>query len=95
MRIVELIGTVTLSRWHPSLSGARWLVGVPFSLEGLKRNSADGEDLVLYDELGAAPGMRIGMSEGVEAAMPFFPNKKPVDAYCACLLDTVEIGGGR
>jgi ethanolamine utilization protein EutN len=91
MRIVEVIGSVTLSRTHPSLVGARWLVGVPFSVEGLRRGTPDGEDLVLYDQLGAGPGARIGMSEGVEASAPFLPEKKPVDAYCACLLDQVVI----
>ena len=93
MRIAEVIGTVTLSRSHPSLVGARWVIGVPFSLEGLKRDRADGEDLVIYDNLGAGPGARIGFSEGGEAAAPFFPEKKPVDAYCALLLDQLIING--
>ena len=91
MRIAEVIGTVTLSRVHPSLIGARWLIGVPFSLEGLKRDVPDGEDLIVYDELGAGVGARVGFSEGAEAANPFFPAKKPVDAYCACLLDTITL----
>jgi ethanolamine utilization protein EutN len=91
MRIVEVIGSVTLSRVHPTLVGARWLIGVPFSLEALRRDRPDGEDLVLYDQLGAGPGSRIGMSEGVEAAAPFLPDRKPIDAYCACLLDQVVI----
>lgn len=89
MRIAEVIGTVTLSRAHPSLTGARWLVGVPFSLEALKADRPDGEDLVMYDHLGAGPGSRVGFSEGGEAATPFYPEKKPVDAYCACLLDRI------
>jgi ethanolamine utilization protein EutN len=91
MRIVEVIGSVTLSRAHPSLVGARWLIGVPFSLEALRLGRPDGEDLVVYDEWGAGVGSRIGMSEGVEAAAPFLPVKKPVDAYCACLLDQVVL----
>ena len=91
MRIAEVIGTVTLSRAHPSLVGARWLIGVPFSLEALKKGAPDGEDLVIYDNMGAGPGSRVGFSEGVEAAAPFFPEKKPVDAYCACLLDQLVI----
>jgi ethanolamine utilization protein EutN len=91
MRIAEVIGTVTLSRAHPSLVGARWLIGVPFSLEALRKGAPDGEDLVIYDNLGAGPGSRVGFSEGVEAAAPFFPEKKPVDAYCACLLDQLVI----
>lgn len=91
MRIAEVIGTVTLSRVHPAMVGARWLIGVPFSLEGLKSEVPDGEDLVIYDQLGAGIGTRIGFSEGGEAAAAFLPEKRPVDAYCACLLDQLII----
>jgi microcompartment protein CcmK/EutM len=92
MRIAEVIGTVTLSRVHPTLIGKRWIVGVPFSLKALQENGApDGEDVVIVDELGAGYGQRIGISEGAEAAAPFSPEKKPVDAYCACLLDHIAI----
>lgn len=92
MRIAEVIGTVTLSRWHPSLGGARWLIGVPFSLKALKAgNGPDGEDVVIFDNLGAGFGNRIGVSEGAEAAAPFVPEKKPIDAYCACILDHVNL----
>jgi ethanolamine utilization protein EutN len=92
MRIVEVIGTVTLSRVHPTLVGARWLIGVPFSLQGLRDGTPDGEDLVIYDHLGAGPGSRVGIGEGGEAAAPFLPQKKAVDAYCACLLDAIAVG---
>ena len=92
MRIGEVIGTVTLSRVHPSLTGSRWLVVVPFSLAALTEESqADGEDLIVYDDLGAGFGHRVGFSEGGEAAAPFHPVKKPVDAYCACILDQIVI----
>jgi microcompartment protein CcmK/EutM len=91
MRIGEVIGSVTLSRVHPSLVGARWLIAVPFSLKALKLGSPDGEDLVIYDDLGAGEGSRIGFSEGGEAAAPFHPEKKPVDAYCACIIDQLNI----
>jgi ethanolamine utilization protein EutN len=92
MRIAEVIGTVTLSRVHPTMVGARWLIGVPFSLKALQAgNGPDGEDQVIYDSLGAGLGCRIGLSEGAEAAAPFAPQKKPVDAYCACILDSVSL----
>ena len=42
--------------------------------------------------MGAGIGSRIGFSEGAEAAAPFHPKKKPVDAYCACILDQVTLG---
>ena len=92
MRIAEIIGNVTLSRVHPSMIGARWLIGVPLSLRALRADGdGDGEDVVMYDNLGAGVGARIGFSEGGEAAAPFHPEKKPVDAYCACILDTVVV----
>jgi ethanolamine utilization protein EutN len=92
MRIAEVIGTVTLSRWHPSVTGFRYVIGVPFSLKALQAGGPpDGEDVVIYDDLGAGRGSRIGFSESGEAAAPFHPEKKPIDAYCACLLDTVSV----
>jgi ethanolamine utilization protein EutN len=91
MRIAEVIGTVTLNRVHPSLAGYRWLIAAPFSLKGLRAGKPDGEDLVVLDELGAGQGSKIGISEGGEAAAPFVPAKKALDAYCACILDQVAI----
>ena len=92
MRVGEVIGTVTLAAWHPSLSGARYVLAVPLSLENLQGKAApSAEELVVYDELGAGPGHRIAISEGGEAAQPFYPQMKPVDAYCAALLDQVEV----
>ncbi len=92
MRIAEVIGTVTLSRCHPLIAGHRWIIGVPFSLKALKASAPpDGEDFVILDELGAGFGQKIGVSEGVEAMMPFFPNRKPVDAYDACILDAIDV----
>ncbi len=92
MRIAEVIGTVTLSRVHSSLANQRWIIGVPFSFRALRAGQPpDGEDLVILDQLGAGHGSRIGVSEGVEAAAPFHPERKPVDAYCACILDQLTI----
>lgn len=96
MRIAEVIGNVTLSRVHPGITGARWVIGVPYSLTALREETApDGEDVVIYDHLGAGVGARIGFSEGTEAAAPFHPEKKPLDAYCACILDTVVVNEGE
>jgi ethanolamine utilization protein EutN len=96
MRIAEVIGTVTLSRVHPSMVGARWVIGVPFSLGALRTDGpADGEEVVIYDNLGAGAGNRVAFSEGGEAAAPFYPQRKPVDAYCACILDQIAISDQR
>jgi microcompartment protein CcmK/EutM len=93
MRIAEVIGNVTLSRCHPSLAGYRWIIAVPYSLKALTGSLVpDGEDLVVLDELGPGQGT-ICISEGVEAMMPFYPERKPVDAYCACILDGFSVTG--
>lgn len=92
MRICEVIGTVTLNRSHPSLAGARFKLAVPLSLANLTGESAEQpEELTVYDELGAGIGSRIAVSEGREAAQPFHPDVKPVDAYNAAILDSVQI----
>jgi ethanolamine utilization protein EutN len=59
----------------------------------MEGSSARGEDVVVFDNLGAGPGALIGFSEGREAANPFGKDKTPVDAYCACLLDRIETHG--
>lgn len=93
MRIADVIGTVTLSRAHPSLQGARWLIGLPCSLKVLRAGQqGDGEEVIIYDDLGAGAGSRIGFSEGGEAAAPFHPRKTPVDAFNCCILDHIEVG---
>ena len=91
MRIAKVIGNVTLSRCHPTLVGFRWIIGVPYSVRALRENQPDGEDLVIFDNPQAGNGARVGFSEGGEGAVPFLPDKKPVDAYCVCILDQVKV----
>lgn len=92
MRIAEILGRVTLSRSHHSLRGGRFLIGLPLPLSALRDGSdARGEDLVIYDNLGAGVGSIIGFGEGREAANPFGKIKTPVDAYCASLLDRIDM----
>lgn len=50
-----------------------------------------GTELVVYDELSAGVGEWIAFSEGAEAAMPFYPDMKPIDAYAAAIIDSLEI----
>ncbi len=91
MRIGEVIGTVTLNRRHPSLGGARLTLVVPLSWDNLAgRCDESMGEIVVFDELGAGVGSRIALSEGREAAMPFYPEVKPIDAYNAAILDTLD-----
>jgi microcompartment protein CcmK/EutM len=92
MRVCEVIGSVTLSRSHATFNRARLLLVAPLSLAELRgETAARSEELVVWDQLGAGVGSRIGVSEGREAAMPFHPERKPVDAYCACILDHIQL----
>jgi ethanolamine utilization protein EutN len=92
MRIGRVIGTLTLNRCHPSMTGARYRIVVPQSLANLRgQSSARAEEIIVYDELGAGDDSLVALSEGAEAAQPFRPEIKPVDAYCAAILDRIEL----
>ena len=91
MRIGRVIGTVTLNRRHPSLAGARFKLVQPLSWDNLLGRSDESMgEIVVFDELGAGLSSQIAMSEGREAAMPFYPELKPIDAYSAAILETLE-----
>jgi ethanolamine utilization protein EutN len=65
---------------------------VPLSLADLRGQSQSAaEGIVVYDEMGAGDGSLIAISEGGEAAQPFRPEIKPIDAYCAAILDSVNL----
>lgn len=102
MRIARVIGTVTMSRKLPELKSGRFVICDVLdanALAGLKekqsRSSSMPESLVVFDELGAGIGQLIGVSEGREATMPFHPDRVPVDAYSAAILDTIELTPSR
>jgi len=91
MRIGEVLGVVTLNRAHPSIRGSRLKLVAPLSWDNLDGRSRERlEEIVVFDELGAGVGSLVAMSEGREAAMPFHPEIKPVDAYNAAILDRLD-----
>jgi microcompartment protein CcmK/EutM len=91
MRIADVVGTITLNSVHPSLVGGCLKLVAPLGWDNLAgRDSEPLEEIVVWDELGAGIGSRIAISEGREAAMPFYPEVKPVDAYNAAILDALE-----
>ena len=92
MRVFEAVGSVTLSRCHPSYEGVRLVAAEPLGERLLGQPASDEPDLlIVWDDLGAGVGARIAVSDGAEAAQPFRPDLKPVDAYCAAILDHIEI----
>jgi len=91
MRIMECIGSVTLSRWNPALNAATWKVAVPLTHEGLQGKEAGRlEPVVVYDDLAAGVGTMMAVSESAEASAPFHPDVKPIDAYNAAILDDIR-----
>ncbi|MFO1007627.1 MAG: EutN/CcmL family microcompartment protein [Planctomycetaceae bacterium] len=94
MRIAQVIGKVTLLRGHPSLRGASFKVVVPLTREGILGDAAGrSEPLVMFDSLGAGEGSIVALSESAEAANPFHPDTKPIDAYNAAILDSIDLPG--
>ena len=91
MRIGTVIGRVTLAEAHPSFSGASLKLAVPLSADELAGAEPKGEAIVVWDPWGAGNESQIAISEGGEAAQPFRPEMKPVDAYAAALLDSVQV----
>ena len=92
MIIGEVIGSVTLSRCHPALNRSIWKIAVPLDLPALTGGEGGrGEPLIVFDELGSGNQSLIAISDGAEASAPFYPDQKPVDAYCSAILDAVEI----
>lgn len=93
MRIAKIIGTVTLNRGHETMRGATLKMAVPLTLENLQNPDSKIRDEfeVVWDDLGAGIGDLIALADGPEACRPFRPNKKPVSAYNAAILDNVSI----
>jgi microcompartment protein CcmK/EutM len=91
MRIGKTIGTVTLVEPHPAIRGGPLRLVVPLSRADLAAGDGPAEPLVAWDDLGAGEGQLVAFSEGGEAAQPFRPADKPVDAYLTAILDRLEL----
>ena len=98
MRIARVTGTVTLGKKLPELRPGRLLIVEALDFHALahldemaQRQTPMPQSLVVFDELGAGAGQIIAVSEGGEACMPFHPDQVPLDAYCAAIIDEVEV----
>lgn len=101
MRIGRVRGTITLGKRLNSLPAGNLLLVEALDAEALAsagntrstdtpRSTPEPQALVVFDRLGAGRGQLIAISEGREATAPFAPDEKPIDAYNAAILDTVE-----
>jgi len=98
MRIARVTGTVTLTPRLPELKSGRLMIvetldgqALASHATGAARETPMPQSLVVYDELGAAEGQLIALSEGGEATQPFRPERVPIDAYCAAILDSIDL----
>lgn len=89
---MQCIGKVTLSKSAEFLEGASWKLAVPLTHAGINGDvSGRTEPIVIFDELAAGNGSLMAVSESAEAAAPFHPNTKPIDAYNAAILDSINV----
>jgi microcompartment protein CcmK/EutM len=92
MRIARIIGTVTLARAHPALTSLPLKLVEP--VEAIDENGElvfSSDQLAACDMLGAGLGNLIALAEGPEAAQPFRPDIKPLDANAAAILDSLDL----
>jgi len=94
MRLGIVRGHVVLSLAEESLAGKMLAVVEPVTMENLRARNGlgGGKALIAIDELGAADGQMVAFTEGSEAANPFWPDRVPVDAYCAMIVDSFDVG---
>ena len=93
MRLGIVRGHVTLNSAVAAYRGRTLVVLEPVTMENLRacNGLGGGKSLVAVDELGAADGQMVAFTEGREAANPFWPDAVPVDAYCALIVDCINI----
>ena len=80
-----------MNRAHPSFQGAILKLAEPFGESLIGEVPSEPDAIVVWDELGAAVGSIIAVADGAEAAQPFRPNLKPVDAFNSAILDEINI----
>jgi microcompartment protein CcmK/EutM len=91
MKIARTIGTVTLSRSHPSMHSARLrCVEIVDSIDRLDEQPLGGDTVVAWDLCRSGLGDLVALAEGPESAQPFRPDIKPLDASIVALLDEVD-----
>lgn len=93
MRLGIVRGHVVLNACVESFKCRTLAIVEPVMMENLRANNGQGggKALIVLDELGAASGQMVAFTEGSEAANPFWPDRVPVDAYCALIVDSIDV----
>jgi len=61
------------------------------TIDDLNKQPLGGETIVAWDIVGSGMGDLVAVSEGPEAAQPFTPEIKPLDAAIVAILDHIEL----
>ncbi|TWU63235.1 Ethanolamine utilization protein EutN [Crateriforma conspicua] len=92
MKLARTIGTVTLSRFHPAMKASRLrCVEIVDSVQRIESQPLGGDTVVAWDLCGCGDGDLVALAEGPEAAQPFRPDVKPLDASIVAILDEVDL----
>ncbi|TWT73063.1 EutN/CcmL family microcompartment protein [Allorhodopirellula solitaria] len=92
MKIARVLGNTTLSRMHPDLHAATLrCVEVVERIEDLDVPVPGNDLIVAWDLCGCGHGDLVALAEGPEAAAPFQPDVKPIDASIVAILDHLNI----
>ncbi len=92
MKIARVVGNVTLNRMHPMLHAATLrCVEVVERIEDLEVPVTSDDLIIAWDLCGCGEGDLVALAEGPEAAAPFQPEIKPIDASIVAILDHVDI----
>jgi ethanolamine utilization protein EutN len=93
MRLGIVRGQVVINPRIEAFAGKRLVVLEPVTMVNLQAGNGrgGGKSIVAIDELGAANGQMVAFTEGREASNPFWPNAVPVDAYCALIVDSIDL----
>jgi ethanolamine utilization protein EutN len=93
MRLGIVRGHVVLHPAVESFVGRKLVVVEPITMDNLQAHNGrgGGKSLIAIDELGAAEGQTVAFTEGREASNPFWPGSVPVDAYCALIIDSINV----
>jgi ethanolamine utilization protein EutN len=91
MQLYRVVGTVTLNRSHPSVQGGTFKLSEPAGESLLGFPLVEPDAVVVWDDLGASEGTLIAVSDGAEAAQPFRPALKPVDAYNSAIIESLHL----
>lgn len=93
MKLAKVIGRVVLSRKDKALPNGFLAILSPLGRAEIRAGGASagsGFCAVAFDPHGAAAGDTVAYVEGAEASAPF-DSPTPVDAYCAGIVEKINI----